>query len=142
MPSHNCTSMYVLPPIPRQAAFLELRAISTLSRYLSRIVAKLAEEGSDGTTAVTMTLEAMTMLANPDIALNPRAPLATRLVDDVPSPVEASAMVSALLSCLPHLGSNVTMARNLLASPTIGGWMFFLAFCGWGREGDWEMANR
>lgn len=51
-----------------------------------------------------MCLECLTILCNPDVSLNPGLPLEQRLADDCPGVAEGSALVAALLACLPNLG--------------------------------------
>lgn len=68
---------------------------------------RLHEEGGEGQLVLTMCLEALTILCNPEVALLPGAPLAQRLVDEVPTLAEGSALVAALLACLPNLGGEL-----------------------------------
>lgn len=65
---------------------------------------RLSEEGTEGPGALTMCLECLTILCNPDVSLNPGLPLEQRLADDCPGVAEGSALVAALLACLPNLG--------------------------------------
>ena len=54
--------------------------------------------------ALTMCLEGLAVLLNADVALDPTLPLAQRRVNDCPVTAEASALVAAVLACLPNLG--------------------------------------
>ncbi|KAG2486887.1 hypothetical protein HYH03_014481 [Edaphochlamys debaryana] len=114
-----------------KAALLDARAVSVLSRLLHRLVSTAmgpappagsaaALDPADVPVVVGQALEALRLLADPDISLSPAAPREKRLQEDVPPLPEATAMVTALLACLPHLGANAPLAAQLLASPAFG----------------------
>lgn len=73
-------------------------------------MSRLNDEPTDGLAAVTMALECMTILCNPDVALDMRASLEQRCNDDVPGVGELAAAVAALLACLPSLGGGLSSA--------------------------------
>eukprot|EP00798_Chlamydomonas_sp_ICE-L_P012182 gene12182-15304_t len=88
-----------------------LQAIRVLGLCQTAVV--LSEEGTDGVASCTMALEALTILCNPDVALNIGLPLEDRLQNDTPSVTEASTLVAALLACLPNLASEFCMCLLL-----------------------------
>ena len=65
---------------------------------------RLPEEGAEGPMALTMCLEGLAVLLNADVALDPALSLAQRRINDCPGTAEASALVAAVLACLPNLG--------------------------------------
>lgn len=55
-----------------QSALIEVKAVSTLSRYMHRLATKVREE-PDAVQVVGLVLETLTKFFNPDISLNPLA---------------------------------------------------------------------
>ncbi|GIL89178.1 hypothetical protein Vretifemale_16983, partial [Volvox reticuliferus] len=111
-----------------KAALLDARAVSCLSRFIHKLVSSTiggnntagAAEAAEVPVVTGQALEALRLLADPDLSLSPGAPRETRQREDVPSVAEATAMVTALLSCLPYLGVNASLAAALLAGTSFG----------------------
>lgn len=70
-----------------QAAFLDLRLADTLGQLLGRLVPVLGQ-GADAGSLCTMVLEAILTLQDPENCLNPMAPAAQRVPDEIPTPAE------------------------------------------------------
>ncbi|KXZ41982.1 hypothetical protein GPECTOR_230g517 [Gonium pectorale] len=119
------------------AALLDARAVSCLARFIHKLVSSAlapglgggggtagggpgAPEAAEIPVVAGQALEALRLLVDPDLSLSPAAPREQRLREDVPSLGESTALVTALLSCLPFLGANASLAGMLLAGPAFG----------------------
>lgn len=99
-----------------KAALLETEAASHLSTILGRVAAAPASavpptiDPREASLIVTMLLEVLTALCNPDIALDP----ATSPEFEVPSPSQGASIASALLEHISILESNAQLAHRVL----------------------------
>lgn len=63
----------------------------------------MVDEAPEGSAALSMCLEALLVLANPDVALQPSLSRDKRLAEDVPPLADLTTVVTALLAALQHL---------------------------------------
>ena len=68
-----------------------------------------------------MCLECLTVLLNPDVALDISIPLEKRLASDCPGPAEAAALVAAVLACMSNLGGVGRCGEAMACLSNLGG---------------------
>lgn len=92
-----------------QAAFLDLKATSFISRLLHSVAPKCPDEPA-AVPVADMIVKVLSWLCDPDICLNSLTTVSERLKTDHPSVAETSNLVAALLSNLVHLkGEQITL---------------------------------
>ncbi|GFH15571.1 uncharacterized protein HaLaN_11819, partial [Haematococcus lacustris] len=103
-----------------KSGLLELRAAGVAARVLHMLFARLAEEATEGAVAVTMTLELLALLLNPQLSMNRGLPLAQRRIQDTPPLQDLTPLVTALLPSLQHLGRDAALVKGLLLTQPSG----------------------
>lgn len=68
----------------------------------------------EASSVATMVLETLNVLCNPDICLDPTAPIERREIQEVPQTLQATVVASTLLELFPMLGANASLAHRVL----------------------------
>ncbi|KAL4436605.1 hypothetical protein ABPG75_003744 [Micractinium tetrahymenae] len=99
-----------------KAAMLAAPFTSTLAQLLGVVVGRLSshEEGGEAAHVCTMAMEAVVVLCNSEVCLDPLAPPKQQQLEDMPSVEEAMPMARVLLEQLPGMGSNALIAHRVL----------------------------
>ncbi|PRW45038.1 G-patch domain-containing [Chlorella sorokiniana] len=109
----------IVPLVYRPAiksAMLAAPFTSTLAQLLGVVAGKLAsaDEGAEAGHVCTMLMEALVVLLNHEVCIDPMAPPKRQQVEDMPPVGEAVPLARTLLELLPSMGANALVAHRAL----------------------------